>query len=197
MAKSKYNEICDQITEKINATVKPNGKHPVASSTSDLTAMTQALMNSPEYVVTEYSTTATEEDGSPVTIEKKPGERYRESLKPMLKAMGLDKAEADKLDDYQFSKEQSNALMGVAMTSLKDYISIGRKYKFPVTSMDESQMSISCDTAPERSNATKRFEKGPDGKSVPVDTGKIVTTAAHKVIKTSNAVPHWLKTDNE
>ncbi len=195
MAKSKYSELCRDIEAKIKASAKPNGKIPVSTSNSDLTAMAQSLLNSPDHEVIEYNPKVTDANGDPSTVVKQPSKRYRESLKPMLKAMGIDKNEVDKLDDYQFNKEAAAALMETAGTVIKDYIDVGRKYKFPITSMDESQMSISTTSVDEKINKTNKFEKDENGVTISVPTGKTVKTKKHKNIKVTNTIPHWLKED--
>lgn len=191
--KSKYSEVCSEIESKIKASVKPSGKIPVSTSNSDMNLMAQTLLNSPEHEVIEYNPKITDEAGKPMQVIKQPSKRYRESLKPMLRSMGIDKDEVNKIDEYQFSKESASALMGVAGTILKDYIDLGRKYKFPITSLDESQMSISTVAVNEKVTETKKFDKDANGNPISVPTGKVVKTKKHKNIKVSNTVPHWLK----
>ena len=192
--KTKYEETCEEIKAKIKATEKNNGKHAISSSNTDLINMAQNLMNSPEYEVDNYNIRASE-DGRPITATEKPAERFRNSLKPILRTMGIDKEEINKLDEYQFNKEQAASVMNLAGTVIKDYIQLGRKYKFPVTGQEEAQMSFYCDRTDTKKTKIKKFDKDVDGTIRPIDTGKIRITKAHDSLKVTNSIPHWLKED--
>ena len=111
----------------------------------------------------------------------------------MLKNMGIDNDELNKVDSYAFSKEAASATVDFGLSVLKDYLDVGRKYKFPITDKEESQGSIYKVSVPEKVTKPNRFEVGPDGKSVAVPTGKTIKTSAHDVYKVSNFVPTHLK----
>ena len=100
--------------------------------------------------------------------------------------MGLDKHDADKVDDIPFSKEHGSALIDVALDAMHDYLKLGRKLSFPVTYEDETRMEISCVRAPERTSMGNRFK--PDEAS---DT--VTVTKERTIIKAKNPVPYWLK----
>ena len=104
----------------------------------------------------------------------------------MLKSLGLDKNDAEKVSDIQFTKEQASALMGVATTAIKDYLKIGRKLVLPVTASDEARMEMYCDIAPERINQN-RFAKTEEEKK------KVSKTLARTVLKSKNSTPSWLR----
>lgn len=190
---TKYEEMKKTVQEKVQGTVRASGKHPVSSSTTDLIGLAQALMNSPEYEQNEYKKSSVGADGQPVPTQSKPSTRYRESLKPTLKQLGLDKEEVNQIDNISFSKEQAAAVMELSGTVIKDYIKAGRKYVFPITDKEETQMAISVTDVAEKKTAIKKFETQPDGKSIPVDTGRVMKTKKHSALKVSNAVPPWLK----
>lgn len=190
---SKYEETKQAIIDKVEKTRKPNGKRPTASHTGDLISMTQAMMNSPEYERVEYSKNKVDENGEPKTDITKPGARYREAFKPMLKSLGLDKEEVNQIDEYNFSKEQAAALVELSGAVLKDYVKAGRKYVFPINEKDETQMSIAYKEVEEKVNPIKKFEIQDDGRSIPVDTGKKMKTKKHYALQVSNSVPAWLK----
>lgn len=192
-----YKEIVEEIEKKIKSSAKEGSKPPCVTSNSDLIAMTQGLMNDPEHQVTTYTKKMVEKDGSPTPIVKQPSKRYRDSLKPVLKQMGIDKDELDKLDTLPLSKEHAAATMDLATHVIKDYITAGRRFYFPITKTDESQMSLSVTDIPERVTKPNRFVEGPDGTRVPQPTGKTVTTKAHKALKARNGVPFWLKDVDE
>lgn len=189
MGKSSYRKACDELEAKIKASAQPGRKSSCAYSRSDLDFLATALINCPDHTVTEYQMRTSDIDGKPVTIEKQPAKRYRDSLKPTLKAMGLDKNDIAKIDDIQFPKEHASAIMSVATTVMKDYMRAGRKFQFPITSEDEVRMEICCDEAPERINPN-RFAKTDDEKK------RMTKTKKRVVIKAKNsAVPSWLKED--
>lgn len=189
MSKSSYAIACDELKAKIKASTQPGRRSSVAYSRSDLDGLATALINCPDHVVSEYQMKTSDATGAPVTIEKQPAKRYRDSLKPTLKAMGLDKNDIAKIDDIQFPKEHASALMGVATQVMKDYMRAGRKFQFPITADDEVRMEICCDEAPERINPN-RFAKTEDEKK------RMTKTKRRVVIKAKNsAVPSWLKED--
>lgn len=181
---SAYDKLKKEITEKVKAA--GGTRH----SKSDLTLMTQTLLNTPEQEVPVYI-----KDETPVT--SKPVERYRESLKSVVKQFGVDNAELDKVNDITFSKDHAEALMDVATTSMKDYIGTGRKMIFPVTSPDESQMEISIVDKNEKTEETRKLVQKEDGSYESVPTGKKKTTKAHKEMKVSNKIPSWLSSETE
>ena len=186
MSKSMYSTMLEELSTKIKAGTKDGKKASCSYSKSDLENLTLALLNSPDHVVTEYQMKVSEADGSPVTIDKMASKRYRESLKPMLRTLGLDKNDAEKVSDIQFTKEHASSLMGVATTVLKDYIKAGRKFSFPITALDECRMEFYCDTAPERINQN-RFAKTEEEKA------KVSKTLSRVILKSKSQTPSWLK----
>lgn len=186
MSKSMYSTMLSELAEKIKSAGKDGKKASCSYSKSDLENLTLGLLNSPEHVVTEYQMKVSEVDGTPVTIDKTPSRRYRESLKPMLKALGLDKNDAEKVTDIQFTREHASALMSVATTALHDYLTVGRKFSFPVTNPKECRMEFFCDTAPERINQN-RFAKTEEEKN------KVSKTKERTILKSKNQTPSWLK----
>lgn len=193
---SKYSEMCAEIERKIKSSARPDAKPACVTSASDLTAMTQCLLNSPDHVVNVYMKKSVGADGKPAPVPTTPSERYRSSLKPVLKAMGIDKAELSKLDsadEITFSKEHAAALMGLATTVIHDYVDAGRRFVFPITGLDEAQMSLSAVDVDEKITKPNRFVKDEQGRSVPQPTGKTVRTMKHRALKARNAVPYWLR----
>lgn len=186
-AKTQYAELCLEISEK----VKKNGS--TSYSKSDLVAMTHSLVNTPEHEVEIFVKSSNGDE--PTTVTTKPVEKYRESLKPVLKSFGIDKDELDKIHDVSFGKDHAEALSELAGTIIKDYTGTGRKFKFPITSMGEGEMSLSQATVKEKTVATRKIVKDDAGEYSSVPTGKTVTTKTHKAMKASNKVPGWLKFD--
>ena len=187
--KNGYTQMCDEIKEKIASSNRAKGRTSSAVSRSDLEAMATTLLNTPDHEVTVYSYSAkdTSGTGEPVGITKKPTKRYRDSLKPMLRNLGLDKHDADKVDDIPMTKEHAAALMDVATTVVHDYVRAGRKFSFPITEPDETRMEMSCVIAPERTSVGNRFKKDDSAD----DT--ITITKERAILKVKNPVPYWLK----
>lgn len=187
MSKSAYTKACEELKAKIEASAQPGRRSSCAFSRSDLTYLATAMLNCPEHVVQEYQMKTSGVDGSPITVEKMPARRYRESLKPILKEMGLDKNDVAKIDDIKFPKEHGAAVMDVAQQVIKDYMRAGRKFQFPITAEDEVRMEICCDEAPERINPN-RFA------TTDAEKRRMTKTKKRCVIKAKNsAVPSWLK----
>ncbi len=186
--KNAYTQLCSEIKEKIDANNRAKGRTSSAVSRSDLEAMATTLLNTPDHEVTMYSYSAkdTSGTGEPVGVIKKPSKRYRDSLKPMLRSLGLDKHDADKVDEIPISKEQASALMEVSTTVIHDYMRTGRKFSFPITEPDETRMEINCVMAPERTSVGNRFKKDADDDTITV-------TKERAIIKAKNPVPYWLK----
>ena len=188
MSKSMYSSMLDELSAKIKAGAKDGRKPTCSYSKSDLESLTLGLLNSPDHIVSEYQMKVSEADGSPITIEKVPSKRYRDSLKPILKTLGLDKNDVEKVSDIQFTKEHASAIMGIATTCIHDYLLAGRKMVFPVTNSKECRMEMYCDVAPERINQN-RFAKTEEEKN------KVSKTLERTVLKSKNACPSWLKTE--
>ena len=180
---TEYDKLKKEITDKVKAA--GGTRH----SKSDLTSMTQTLLNTPEQEVPVYIKDSKE----PVIT--KPVERYRESLKGVVKQFGVDNAELDKVNDVTFNKEHAEAIMDVAQTVMKDYIGTGRKMIFPITDEAESQMEISMVEKSDKVEETRKLVQQEDGSYKTVPTGKKKSTKAHREMKVSNKVPAWLITE--
>lgn len=182
---TQYEQLKAEITEKVK---KSGGSR---MSKSDLTQMTQTLLNTPEQEVKNYIKDSNE------PIATKPVERYRESLKSVVKQFGVDSAELDKMKDVQFNKEHAEALNEVAAVVIKDYTSTGRKYIFPITEADESEMSIAQVEKLEKEVETTKIQQKEDGTYETVPTGKKKKTFKHKEMKVSNKIPAWLQEESD
>ena len=184
--KDNYTALVAEISEK----VKANGSH--SHSKTDLVSMAQTMINTPEHEVDLYM--ASGEDKPPTVVSTTPVKAYRDSLKGMLKTFGVDSAEAEKLDTMPLSKKHAEALTDISINLVKDYTSTGRKLSFPVTSKDESRMSISQVEIDQKITEPKKIVKDEKtGKYNLVSTGTKVTTKKHAAMKASNKVPYWLK----
>ena len=187
--KNAYTQLCSEIKEKIDSSNRAKGRTSSAVSRSDLESMATALLNTPDHEVTVYSYSAkdTSGTGEPVGITKKPSKRYRDSLKPMLRNLGLDKHDADKIDDIPMTKEHAAAMIDVSTTVIHDYMRAGRKFSFPITEPDETRMEINCVIAPERTSVGNRFKKDDTAD----DT--VTITKERAILKAKNPIPYWLK----
>lgn len=197
MAKNnnEYTQLCAELKEKITANNRAKGRTSSAVSRSDLEAMTTALLNSPDHEVTVYSYSAkdTSGTGEPLGVIKKPVRRYRDALKRMvINELNVDKHDAAKLDDIVITKEHAASMMEVSTQAIHDYINIGRKFSFPITTPDETRMEFASERAPERTSVGNRFKKD----VVDMDD-TITTTKERTVIKAKNSVPFWLKETNK
>ena len=183
-----YTQLCNEIKQKIDSSNRAKGRTSSAVSRSDLEAMTTVLLNTPDHEVTVYPYAAKDTSGTnePIGVMKKPVKRYRDSLKPMLRSLGLDKHDADKIDDIPITKEHAAAMLDVSTTVIHDYMRAGRKFSFPITEPDETRMEINCVMAPERTSVGNRFKKDDGDDSVTI-------TKERAIIKAKNPVPYWLK----
>jgi len=180
---TQYSDLINEITEK----VKANGSS--SHSTTDLNQMAYAMINSPGHAV---QVNVGRE--APEFVEATPVKRYRDALKPVLKQFGIDREEANRIDDLPFTKEHGAAIANLSVNLVKDYIGTGRKLTFPITTPNESRMSISQTEVDTKVTEPRRITKDPvTGEYSAVPTGKKVTTKKHQAIKSSNKVPVWLK----
>ena len=180
---SKYDEVFNDIEKKVYD-AEGEKRKTIASSRQDLDNMASALINTPEHEVTTFSTNSFDENGDPEKITSQPVKRYRNSLKGMVKNLGIDKYDADKLDDMQFSREHASAIVDLSTTLIHDYMKAGRKLSLPITSKDECKIEMYMDEAPERITTGGQFGK---------ETNKQTLTKKRKVGKIKNSVPSWLK----
>lgn len=185
MGNTDYEKLKKEITDKVTAT------GGTRFSKSDMTQMTQSMLNSPAYEVTNYM----KDVETPVVT--KPVERYRESLKPVLKQFGVDNAELDKVQTVTFGKDHAEAVNDIAMQIVKDYTDTGRKLILPINSPDEAQMEIYQETIKETEVETKKIVEVSEGKFEQVPTGKKKKTKKHRKMKVSNKVPAWLVEESD
>ncbi len=175
---SKYDETLLAITDKVSASNAARGRIVCSVSNSDLNELAHAMLNSPEHVSRRYDTRGQ----TPEYTEARPVQRYRESMKPMLKTLGLDKHDIEAMDTVVISKEHAAAMMDVSTTVVHDYLKAGRKLSMPVMAEDEAKMEINMTLAPER-ESVNRFS----------GDGAVTVTKERKIAKASNKVPAWLK----
>lgn len=183
---SKYEDCCDEIAAKIRKSNQGKGKPTYAVSKGDLSAITTALINDPEYETTTIPFSA-KEGAKPDRQTSKPGKRYRRALKSVAKSLGVDPLDADKLDEMPFTSEHADSIVDVAVTAISDYMRTGRKFSFPIKDEDEARMDIMLTKVPERVSVN-RFVKDDSNDDV------VTVTAERKIAKVKNSVPAWLKT---
>ena len=185
--KNAYTQLCDEIAEKIAASNRAKGRNSSAVSKSDLEMMTTTLLNTPDHTVTVYPYSSKDTE-DPIGVEKQPVKRYRDSLKPMLRNMGMDKYDVDRIDDVPMTKEHAAALLDVATVAVHDYMRAGRKFSFPMMEKDETRMEMQTITAPEKISQGNRFMKDDAAAN-----DRVTVTKERVMLKAKNPVPSWLK----
>lgn len=185
--KDAYDICLEEIRAKTSASSRASGKPSRAVSKSDLENMMLTYMNTPDHTVTDYAfgSKDTSGTGEPVGVDKKPSKRYRDSLKPMLRKMGMDKHDVEAIDTIPMDREHAAATLDLVGHVLHDHVTAGRKYVFPMTEPDETRMEIYTQRAPERVSVGNRFSKD--------DTDSISVTRERNTLKAKNGVPYWLK----
>lgn len=160
-------------------------------SKGDLVDLTRAALNEPDGgpIYNYYSNPSGD---TPVSVEKKPVEAYRNALKDVVKQFGVDGQEAEKINTIDFSKKHAEAMIDVVQAVQADYTDTGKKLRLPQFSADSTTVTLSKETLPEKTEDTKK-NTVIDGKTVQVPTGKTIRTEQRTVIKASNKVPGWLK----
>lgn len=176
------------IKNRIHSRVKETNSRKY--SKGDLNSLMTGLMNSPEE---EFENVC----GADNVATVKPVERFRESLKPVLKEFGVDGPELDKIQTVEFTKECAEATTEMVMYGLKGYLETGKKLTLPQTSVDEAKMSISLKDVGEVVKETSFIQQQEDGTYKSVPTGKEKTTKAHSALVAENSVPKWLVSERE
>ena len=177
--------------ETVLADIKKSAKDKNSTrfSKSDFVNSTTALLNSDDYEESNYV-----KNGNDATeVKVRPAHKFREALKPVLKQMGIDNAELDRIHDVQFPKAAGEAMYDLTASAIRGYMDTGRAFVFPMMSKDETQMSIASADVKEKTVETRVIQQKADGGYESVPTGKSATTKKHRAIKASNKVPPWLK----
>lgn len=184
---SSYDELIQKISEKVSSTKNH------AYSSSDLTEITSALLNSPGQTIKKI--VPSNGGQSYEEVETQPGDTYRAELgKMVVKEFGVSKEEAEKAKSMPITKDHAAALMGVAKASIGGYLDTGKKLTLDVTDPKSTKMSIQKVTLAEKTEATNKIVKNEDtGKYETVPTGKTIRTAERTALKASNTVPDYLK----
>lgn len=186
-----YEILLKGIKDRVSESNQSKGRQSFAVSKSDMATLMTGFLNTPEHTVTEYTYSAkdTSGTGEPLKIEKRPAMRYRLSLIPVLRELGLDVNDAEKIKEgnIKFSKEHAEAMMEVAQAVQMDYLKAGRKLKFPITDAESTGMELTIQPALERVVVGNRFAK--DQATDPT----ITVTKPRNVMKAKNPVPWWLK----
>lgn len=182
MAKSKYEELVKTLKESKKSSVY---------SKSTLQKMTNVYFNDLEH---ESKRVVLSAEGKPETATTNPAKEFRAGLKKhVVKTLGVDAAEAEKLDTVDLPTAVTDAALDGVTYVQKDYLDTGKSLKFPMTSEKETSMQVAIQSAPAKTFDTTRIEKQDDGKYVPVPTGKTVTYKERQVMSVANKVPEHLK----
>lgn len=182
MAKSKYEELIKTLKETKRSSVY---------SKSTLQKMTNIYFNDLEH---ESKRVVVSAEGKPEITSTNPAKEFRTGLKKFVtKSLGVDAAEAEKLDSVDLPTSMTDAALDGVTFVQKDYLDTGKSLKFPMTSDDETSMQISIQDAPAKTFDTTRIEKQADGSYASVPTGKTVTYKERQIMSVSNKVPEHLK----
>lgn len=182
MAKSKY--------EELKNTLKESKKSSVYSK-STLQKMTNVYFNDLDH---ESKRVVVSAEGKPEVTTVNPAKEFRAGLKKYVtKTLGVDAAEAEKLDTVDLPTAMTDAALDGVTFVQKDYLDTGKSLKFPMTAENETAMQVSIQSAPEKKFDTTKIEQQADGSYVSVPTGKTVTYKERQIMSVSNKVPEHLK----
>lgn len=182
-----YKDIKDRIKNSAN---KENGSKRY--SREDHIALMQGALNEPDMEVTIYSNPSGK---TPDQVTRQPMKDYRTALKGVAKQLGIDKAEADKIDDLELTKQHAAAIIEVSEFVGNELLDTGKKYRLPLYNTSDTVVTLSKGRVGEEVKETKKIVETEPGKYEQVPTGKTVKTAPHSVTKVSNKVPAWMKED--
>lgn len=158
-------------------------------SKSDYISLAHAAMNEPDLTATYYSNPSGD---TPVSVEGKPVENYRNALKDVVKQFGVDNGELGKLDNMPFTKKHAEAVTELGQFIQDEYVDTGKKLRLPQFCANGTTVTLSREVLDEKTEATKK-NVTVDGKTMQVPTGKTIRTEQRSVVKATNKVPAWLK----
>lgn len=186
MAES-YKKVAKEISDHVKE------KRSTGYSKGDSISLMQAIVNDNDGEFT----VITKKANKPVANVIKPAKKLRESLEPTLVSVGLDKSEAkEAAQKIVFNKKTAEALVDISDLHLKTYLDTGRKYSLPLTSTEETKMSLSKVTLDEKVEQTRRPVKNETtGETTMEFTGKTIKTKKRGALKAKNVVPPWLKNE--
>ena len=120
---------------------------------------------------------------------------FRDGLAKSIKSeLGIDDAEAEKIKSMHLNKATTSALSTISAVHTDGYLRTGKNFALPMTSPDQSRISIALTEKAEKTEETfAPLLNEKTGKYERTSTGKKVKTSKHFVGKVSNATPAWLK----
>jgi len=175
-----FAEVWNEIKEGVKTT--PNGKKKKTFSRSDFDDMLKALLNETEYEMT----TASIKNGVMVEKTIKPVELYRESLKKLAIAVGMDAQDAEKF--MTVSIKDVSGMYEIASEIIYKYIEADKKFDF-VPRPDFVGSLTLADIGPSE-KVYKSIRK--PGDTTP-QTESTVKTKKHKKLECKGKAPKWCK----
>ena len=165
-------------------------KASTAFSKSAMEEMIRVCVNDPDYVLT--SLVKDGEGYREVTMT--PTADLRTALADLLVKAGLDADDAKAtMEKYTFTKKQAEALYGLVVAVMAEYLETGKSFRFPRMSADETVMQIQKVTLPEK-ESKHRVPVEEDGKRTMKETGDVIVTAERTGLKAKNGVLPEMRT---
>ena len=185
MSKSKFSAAIEDAAKKTTTTAYSKGLSE---------SLMGELINDPDYKLDTVVRSEKNPNGYEIQSSY-PVRDFRDGLAKSVKTeLGIDDAEAEKIKTMHFNKATSAALATIGGVHIDGYIRTGKNYVLPMTSPDQSRISIGISEKPEKTEETfAPILNEKTGKYERTPTGKKIKTAKHSVGKVSNATPAWLK----
>lgn len=158
-----------------------------AFSKTTLDKLSNALINDVDYVQKSY-----QRKGDSFEVkESYPVKDFRNGLKAFVtKELGVDEAEAAKLDTCHFNDKVSTPIGEMAAPLVKGVMKTGKSFKFAPETESETVMQISLREMPAKDVETKKPEKQADGSVIQVPTGdKVHYTERTEIVGSNKHLP--------
>lgn len=139
MSKKTFYEKLNDIVGATSSKTK-GGKMKPTFSKKMFGEVVNAMVNSPDYEMKVVQM----KDEKPVTVVTTPVKTFREKLlQPILAEVRMDSADAAKfIENYEFSKSQTEAFYDVATCAIYEYMNTGKTFRFPSNEKFNASISL-------------------------------------------------------
>ncbi len=178
MAKT-FDQVWNEIKEGVKVT--PKGKKKKTFSKSDFNDMVKALLNETEYEMS----VANVKNGVMVETKIKPVEMYRESLKKLAIAVGMDSQDAEKFMTVEI--KDVTGFYELCSEVIYKYIEADKKFDFVPKAEFVGSLTLGDVDA-----SVKTYKSIPKDETTP-RTESTVKTKKHKKLESKGKAPKWCK----
>lgn len=178
----------------VEEAAKTNSSSAYSKSAYD--ALSNELLNDPDFELTSVTRSAKDPNGYEITSSK-PVADFRAGLaKTAKEEFGIDTAEAEKLKTCTFNKQTCSAFATLSGVAVKGYMETGKTFQLPLTNVNEARSGFFMKEIPEKVEDTMKMVESAPGKWERVPTGKTIKTKKHNEVRVKNSAAYsWIKNE--